>query len=97
MGGQLITRHCTNSSSKTYPGDQWVTAEVEVRGSRVIRHIVEGQVVLEYTEPQLDPKDADGKKLIVGDKLLIEGGTISLQAESHPVEFRKVELLRLHP
>ena len=31
-GRQLITRHCTNSKSKTFHGDQWVTAEIEVRG-----------------------------------------------------------------
>ncbi len=92
MDGELITRHCTSSRSKTYHGDQWVTVEVEVHGSGTITHKVNGETVLSYTKPQLDPKDADAKKLIVGDKLLLEGGTISLQSESHPVEFRKVEL-----
>jgi len=29
MGGELITEHCISSSSKTFHGDQWVTAEVE--------------------------------------------------------------------
>jgi hypothetical protein len=29
------------------------------------------------------------------DGTLLEGGSISLQSESHPVEFRKVELLNL--
>jgi hypothetical protein len=29
------------------------------------------------------------------DGVLLRGGSISLQAESHPVEFRKVELLNL--
>ena len=38
-------------------------------------------------------KDADAKKLIKDEKnLLIEEGWISLQSESHPCEFRKVEL-----
>ena len=32
MNGRLHTQHCTNSTSKTYHGDQWVTVEVEVRG-----------------------------------------------------------------
>ena len=83
MDKKLLKRHCTSSSSKTYHGDQWVTVEIEVRGSKSIRHIVEGKTVLEYTQPQLD----NGK--------LLEGGTISLQSESHPVEFRKVELKKL--
>ena len=55
MDGQLITRHCTSSKSKTYHGDQWVTVEIEVHGSRLIKHIIDGQTVLEYTAPQLDP------------------------------------------
>lgn len=93
MDGKLITQHCVSSSSKTYHGDQWVTAEFEVHGNSLIKHIINGEVVLEYEQPQLDENDADAKKL-GGDKMLSEG-YISLQAESHPVEFRKVEILLL--
>jgi hypothetical protein len=95
MNGKLITRHCTSSTSKTYHGDQWVTLELEVHGSGVIKHIHEGKVVIQYEQPQYDPRDADAKKLIEGDDLLIEGGTISLQSESHPLDFRKVEIMVL--
>ena len=95
MNGKLIRRHCISSTSRTYHGDQWVTAEVEVRGGRVIRHILEGRTVLEYTKPQLDPRDADARRLIRGDNLILTGGTISLQSESHPCQFRKVEVLKL--
>ncbi|MBN1818253.1 MAG: DUF1080 domain-containing protein [Sedimentisphaerales bacterium] len=95
MDGKLATQHCISSTSKTYHGDQWVTIEVEVRGSEIIRHIIDGQVVLEYEKPQLDEGDADAKKLIQGPDLLLSEGYISLQAESHPCEFRKVELLVL--
>ena len=97
MAGELYEDHCCKSKSETYHGDQWVTAEVEVRGNEIIKHILDGEVVLEYTEPQLDPTDEDAKKLIEkndGDQMLSEG-YISLQSESHPVEFRKVELLPL--
>ena len=94
MNGKLVRRHCTPSNSKKYFGDQWVTAEVEVRGSRYFRHKVNGEVVMEYQKPQLDDRDKHAAKLIKanGGKVLLEGGTISLQSESHPVEFRKVEL-----
>lgn len=97
MDGELITRHCTSSKSKTYHGDQWVTVEIEVRGSQVVKHLIDGKTVLEYQQPQLDPRDEHAKKLIAkqGGKLLLEGGSISLQSESHPVEFRKVELQKL--
>ena len=98
MDGKLFKPHCTNSSSKTYHGDQWVTVEVEVRGNKVIKHIVNGETVLSYTKPQLDPQDGDAKKLIKeGAPLMLEKGTISLQSESHPIEFRKVELRKLEP
>jgi hypothetical protein len=95
MDRKLITQHCTNSISKTYHGDQWVTFEVEVHGSGAIKHMVDGQVVLTYTQPQLDPADVEGKKLIKGDRKLVESGYIALQAESHPIEFRKVEIKKL--
>lgn len=97
LGKDLVTRHCTNSKSKTYHGDQWVVAEIEVHGSGLVKHIVNGEVVLEYEQPQLDPKDADAAKIIQarGGKLLLEEGYLALQAESHPVEFRKVEIMVL--
>jgi len=98
MDGKLITRHCISSKSKTYHGDQWVTMEVEVHGNSLIRHIVNGEVVLEYEKPQLDEKDTDAKRLINKDKIrdkMLREGYISLQAESHPIEFRKVEILLL--
>ncbi len=96
---KLFLPHCTSSRSKTYHGDQWVTAEVEVRGGEVIRHIMEGEVVLEYFQPQLDQRDAHSKELIAqqGGSLLLTKGYIAIQAESHPTDFRKIELLPLQP
>lgn len=98
MNGKLEKRHCINSTSKTYHGDQWVVVEVEVRGHEVIKHLIDGEVVLTYNQPQLDENDADAKKLIkAGQDKTLHEGTISLQAESHSLEFRKVELLVLEP
>lgn len=95
MDGELIKKHCTNSSSKTFHGDEWVLAEVEVRGN-TITHFINGEEVLTYTDPQLDEKDKDAQKLLeAGHDKMLTGGTISLQSESHPVEFRKVEILKL--
>jgi hypothetical protein len=94
--GKLLTAHCINSSSKTYNGDDWVRVEVMVFGDSLIRHLVNGDTVLEYTNPQIgggNVLNADPAIKIDG-KLLSEG-YISLQSESHPVEFRKVELLNL--
>ncbi|WP_316805552.1 DUF1080 domain-containing protein [Pedobacter nototheniae] len=96
--GKLFTPHCLDSKSKTYAGDQWVTAEFLVLGDSVIKHIINHEVVLEYTKPQIgggnvanfDPKvKVDGKALT--------GGYISLQSESHPIEFKTVQLYNLEP
>lgn len=96
MNGELWTEHCTNSKSKTYHGDQWVTVEVEVLGDSIVRHLIDGQAVIEYSQPQLDERDPNYVKLLPADgNKLLKMGTISLQAESHPVDFRKVELLNL--
>ena len=73
-----------------------VTVEVEVHGSEVVCHFVDGKQVIEYFQPQLDARDPDAKKFIVDGKLLLDRGTISLQSESAPIEFRKIELLKLN-
>ena len=96
MKGELFTPHCVNSASKTYDGDEWVRVEVEVHGDGVITHRVNGEAVLSYEKPQVGGGNvAKHEPAVKKDGQLLEGGSISLQAESHPVEFRKVELLNL--
>jgi hypothetical protein len=95
MKGQLKLQHCINSTSPTFHGEDWVTAEIEVRNNEVIRHLINGEVVLEYNKPQLDKRDESARRLIRGEDLMLSGGTISLQSESHPIDFRKVEIMVL--
>ncbi len=95
MKGKLFTPHCVNSSSKTYPGDQWVRAAVLVLRDSIIKHIVEGDTVIVYEKPQYDGTDKWVKQAGLPGDATIKAGTISLQSESHPVEFRKVELFDL--
>lgn len=95
MDDQLITRHCTNSHSKTYPGDQWVRMEIEVHGNGKIKHFVNGELVLEYERPQFDDSDPDTQKLVKSKNMMLSEGYVALQSESHPIEFRKVELMPL--
>jgi hypothetical protein len=96
MNGRLVTDHCVNSMSPTFRGEEWVQVEVEVHGSEGIVHEVNGRPVLAYEKPQYGGGNVDGyDPAIKKDGELIEGGSISLQSESHPVEFRKVEILNL--
>jgi hypothetical protein len=71
------------SSSPQFSGLDWVTVEAEVHGGEVIIHRVNGQEVLRYQNPRLD----DGTPLT--------SGYIAIQAETHPTEFRKIEILPL--
>jgi hypothetical protein len=103
IDGKLFTPHCTSSRSKTYRGDQWVTVVIEVDGNARVRHVIDGATVLEYTQPQLDDGDkmlhGHAQELIAarGGEKQLSAGTISLQSESHPIEFRRVEIQLLDP
>ena len=93
IGGQLVTEHCLNSRSKTYHGEQWVRVEVMVLGDSLIKHIVNGDTVFEYSKPQIGGGvvsnfDSTAKP----DGKLLSSGYIALQSESHPIDFRKVEI-----
>ena len=96
MDDKLNLDHCTKSTSKTYHGEQWVTVEIEAHGNGTIRHKIDGETVLEYSQVQLDERDKYAKALLdAGANQQVSGGTISLQSEGHPIEFRKVELRKL--
>lgn len=96
MNSELITTHCTNSSSKTYHGDQWVKMEVDVYGDSLIQHYVNDELVFTFSKPQLDPRDSDAKKLIdAGSPIALTSGYISFQAESHPCDIKNIELMKL--
>lgn len=91
---KLWTQHCTDSTSQTYDGDQWVKCELEVWPGGQIIHRINGEKVLQYSGAQLDPNDADAKPVIAAaaGELKLRRGWISLQSESSPVEFRKIEI-----
>lgn len=96
MNGELETRHCINSSSATYHGDDWVDAEILALGDSLIVHYVEGEQVLSYSHPQMGGANVDGHDPAMKvDGQLLTGGYFSLQSESHPVQFQSVELLNL--
>lgn len=96
MADTLFTPHCINSTSETYNGDQWVRVEFLVLGDSLIRHMINGKTVMEYTKPRIGGgvvNEYDSAVKLDG-KPLTEGW-LSLQSESHPIDFRKVELLNL--
>lgn len=111
LDGKVDYRHCINSNSKTYHGDQWVTAEVVVLGGESIAHLIENDTVLKYQLPQIgggftNPKMGEEDWISRGvveskDAWIAQAGEIltkgyiSLQAESHPIDFKNIQLLDL--
>ena len=98
LNGKLFTPHCVDSKSKTYHGDRWVRASLLVLGDSLIRHIVEGDTVLTYAKPQVGGEHVSGHDpKLKRDGQPLREGYIALQSESHPIEFRTVQLLDLAP
>ena len=110
FNGKLDYTHCITSESKTYNGDQWVHIEAIILGNESILHIVENDTVLKYTRPEIDSsflskdyKGIDWDNFGVTNKEIwldkagkpIGEGYIALQAESHPIDFKNIELLDL--
>lgn len=96
LADSLFTPHCINSNSKTYHGEQWVQANFIVLGDEEVHHLVGTDTVFSYFKPQIgggnvNPVDAAVKL----DGKLLKEGYISLQSESHPIDFRRVALIDL--
>ncbi len=98
LNGKLFTSHCIESKSKTYAGEQWVRTEMLVLGDSLVQHIMEGDTVLSYTKPQIGGGNVSHvDPAVKKDGQPLKEGYISLQSESHPIEFRKVALFNLAP
>ncbi|GAA0879080.1 DUF1080 domain-containing protein [Algoriphagus jejuensis] len=96
MADTLFTPHCINSSSQTYHGDQWVTANFIVLGDEEVHHLVGVDTVFSYFKPQIGGGNVSPVDPAVKiDGMLLKEGYISLQSESHPVDFRRVAVVDL--
>lgn len=102
VNGKLtLNQHCVESSTFHHPPNVWVTIEAEVMGNAHITHRQNGMVTADYTEPQLDPNDPNMERvyakalLDAGAPKLLSEGYIAIQSETHPTEFRKIELMVL--
>lgn len=94
--GKIDPRHCIESTSKTYEGEQWVRAELIVLGDSLVTHIINGDTVLQYSKPQIGGGVANGYDTkIKQDGKLLSSGFIAMQSEGQPIDFRKVEILNL--
>lgn len=96
MDGKLVTQHCIAADAPTYHGEEWVKMDVLVKGNELIAHIIEGDTVIQYTNPAIGGGSVNNydETVMIDGKRLSEG-YISLQSESHPIQFRTVKLKKL--
>lgn len=96
FNGEMDPRHCINSTSKTYPWDEWVKGDLIVYKDSLVIHKVNGETVLEYTKPQIGGEVASGfDPNIKIDGTPLTEGYIGLQSEGQGVEFRKLKIKNL--
>ena len=89
--GKIAESHCINSTSKTYDADQWVRAELIVLGDSLVKHIINGDTVLQYSKPQIGGGVVNRYDPVVKqDGKLLSSGFIALQSEGQPIDFRRV-------
>jgi hypothetical protein len=96
INGELITEHCIPAKSKTYYGEEWITAMVTVNKNS-ITHYINEKAVISYSNPTIGGEflDSTSEEIQAKEGQSLTGGYISLQSESHPIEFRNIEILEL--
>jgi len=105
--GKPFLGHIMNSNSKTYLKNEWISAEAEVYGDSLVRHIINGDTVLTFTKPMIGEGFVSTTSSWtwggITDSLVwinkantpLKEGHIALQAESQPLDFRRLEILDL--
>lgn len=92
IDGKKNESFCTPPTVKrTFHGDQWVTLEIDVKEGK-IAHFVNVEEILRFENPKFNPADELGKAFIVNGNDVVKDGFISLQSNSHPIDFRKIEI-----
>jgi hypothetical protein len=76
----------------TIHGDQWATLEIDVKGNE-IKHFINGTEIVAFENPRFDREHELGKTFIKDGNEALRSGFISLQSNSHSIQFRKIEIL----
>ena len=95
-GGGVYPEHCLDSSSKSYPREEWVHAELIVYGDSSITHMINGDTVLRYSKPTMGGgvvNGYDSTRWKPGTPLT--QGYIALQSEGQPVDFKNIKIREL--
>lgn len=90
----LTEQHILPSAAPTFRDTNWVACELIVHHDSLILHLVEGDTVLQFRRPVVGGfLTPENYPLPAGTP--IREGYLSLQAEGHPVDFRRIEIRNL--
>ncbi|MEP6845811.1 MAG: DUF1080 domain-containing protein [Panacibacter sp.] len=93
INGKRNASYCTPPLvKKAFDDDQWITAEIDVQNGR-ITHFVNGEQILQFENPKYDSENELAKKFIVNGVEMVKDGYISLQSNSHPMDFKSIEIM----
>lgn len=96
--GKLYNGHCLNSSSRTIDKNEWVKAELIVWHDSLITHVINGDTVLQYSNPTMGGGVVEGYDPILWKPgTPLKSGYIALQSEGQPIDFRNIYLRNLKP
>jgi hypothetical protein len=97
LDGVPFPDHCYDAyEGPAHAVGTWVTAEAIVYGDSLIHHLINGDTVLTYTDIVIGGDQSDGlDTLAYPTGTPLAEGLISIQAESHPTQFRNMEVLNL--
>ncbi len=92
IDGKQAFSYCSSPTlSRTIHGDEWATMDIDVKGD-TISHWINGEKILEFTNPRLNPDHGLAATMIKDNITDVTSGYISLQSNSAPVDFRKIEI-----
>ena len=93
IDGKKNSSYCTSPTVKrSFDGGQWVKAEIDVHDG-TITHYVNGEQIIQFTDPRYSPEHPLGKQFIKDGNDKVTHGYISIQSNSHPMDFRNIEIM----
>jgi hypothetical protein len=96
LDGAALKGQCSKVGEQTIRVDEWTTALAEVNGGSNVQQIVNGALVVKYTDLTFDEGNVDARRLMAaGAGKALTSGYISLQSNGAPIEFRRIEVLPL--
>jgi hypothetical protein len=92
IDGELSREHCIGSGKAITEGEDWTNVRVEVDPDGTIRQYINDELTFTTSGLQVQTDDAQTPAGDLAEGTPITSGHIAFQAETHPTEFRNIEI-----